>query len=83
MATFQTAGGAARAVQELQDAGYRAYSADLTLNDGRPAVGVFVGPYAELAPAERDFERARELPGYDSAHIVPIDPSELPAKSES
>jgi cell division septation protein DedD len=80
MATFQTVVGAARAIQELQEAGYRAYSADVTLNDGRPAVGVFLGPYAQRAPAERDVERVREIPGYDSAHIVPIDPSELPAQ---
>jgi len=75
MATFQNTENTARAVQELQDAGYRAYSAGVTLPSGRPAVGVFLGPYAERAEAEQDLQRANQLPGYAGGHLVRVEPT--------
>jgi cell division septation protein DedD len=81
MATFQSAVRAEQALQEFRDAGYHAYSIEVSLRDGARAIAVFLGPYAELTSAERDLERARQMPGYDSGRIVQIGPSALPIAS--
>jgi cell division septation protein DedD len=75
MATFQTPVRAARALQELRDAGYRAYTVEVSLRDGERAIAVLVGPYAELAPAERDLAGARQIPGYGGGRIVQVSPA--------
>jgi hypothetical protein len=76
---FQSTVEAARAVDAFRVAGFHAYSIEVGGRDA-PGHGVFLGPYAELAPAERDLARARRIPGYDGARIVPIGPKELPAE---
>ena len=81
MATFQNAARAEQALQELRNAGYHGYSIEVSLRDGTPAVAVFLGPYAELAPAERDLKSARQIPGYDSGLLVQVGPSALPTAS--
>jgi len=78
MATFQSPARAAQALQEFRDAGYHAYSIEVSLRDGERAFAVFLGPYADLAPAERDLDRARQIPGYDSGRLVQLDPSFRP-----
>jgi general secretion pathway protein A len=75
LGTFQIAENATRAVQGLQNAGYRAYSGRVTLPSGRSAVGVFLGPYAERAEAERDRERAARIPDYGSGQVIRVDPN--------
>jgi cell division septation protein DedD len=72
MATFQTPARAEQALQEFSDAGYVAYSREVSLKDGAPAFTVFLGPYADLALAEQDLARARQIPGYVSARVVPV-----------
>ena len=72
MATFQNPENAARAVEEFQNAGYRAYSARVMLPSGRTAIGVFLGPYAERAEAERDLQIAARNPEYAGAHLVRV-----------
>jgi cell division septation protein DedD len=74
MATFQRSARAAQALQELRDAGYAAYSTEVTLRDGESAVAVFLGPYVELAAAQRDLDRARQIPGYGSGRVVHLSP---------
>jgi cell division septation protein DedD len=74
MATFQSAARAAQAVQEFRDAGYKAYGVERTLRDGTAAHAVFLGPYPEHTAAEGDRERARQIPGYGTGLIVPINP---------
>ena len=78
MATFQNPARAAQALQEFRDAGYHAYSIEVSLRDGEHAVAVFLGPYAELAPAERDLDRVRQMPGYGSGRLVQLGPSLQP-----
>jgi cell division septation protein DedD len=75
LGTFQIAENATRAVQGLQNAGYRAYSGRVTLPSGRSAVGVFLGPYAERAEAERDLQRAARIPDYGDGQVIRVDPS--------
>jgi general secretion pathway protein A len=75
MATFQSPARAAQALQEFRDAGYHAYISEVSLRDGEHAFAVFLGPYADAAPAERDLDRARQMPGYGSGHLVRLDPS--------
>ncbi len=82
MATFQGPARAAQALQEFRDAGYHAYSTEVSLRDGERAVAVFLGPYAELAPAERDLDRARQMPGYGSGRLVQLDSSVPPPISQ-
>jgi len=82
MATFLSAARAEQSLQEFRDAGYRAYSIEVSLRDGARAIAVLLGPYAERAPAERDLERARQIPGHDSGRIVQIGPSALPTASQ-
>jgi cell division septation protein DedD len=83
MATFLSAAGAARGVQELQDAGYRAYSAGVALRDGRRVFAVFLGPYSELAQAEQDLQRASQIPGYAGGRILQADDTLAPLKPPS
>jgi type II secretory pathway predicted ATPase ExeA/cell division septation protein DedD len=82
MATFQSPTRVAQALQEFRDAGYRAYSIEVPLRDGTRALAVFLGPYAELASAERDLDRARQIPGYSSGRVVQLEPSPVPPKSQ-
>jgi general secretion pathway protein A len=81
MATFQSPARTAQALQEFRDAGYHAYSVNVSLRDGNRALAVFLGPYTELASAERDLGRARQIPSYGSGLVVQIGPSALPPKS--
>jgi general secretion pathway protein A len=74
MATFQSAERAARALQEFRDGGYQGYTVEVSLHDGGRAVAVFLGPYAELAPAERDLQAAQQIPGYGGGRIVQVGP---------
>jgi cell division septation protein DedD len=74
MATFQSPARAAQALQEFRDAGYHAYITEVSLRDGEHAFAVFLGPYADVAPAERDLDRARQMPGYLSGHLVQLGP---------
>jgi hypothetical protein len=76
-ATFESGGAARRAIEELQAAGYRAYSTNVTRQDGTTAVTVFLGPYAERTQAERDFGRVRKISGYETASIVPLGPPDF------
>jgi general secretion pathway protein A len=78
MATFQTAARTQQAIQELRDAGYRAYSVELPPQDGERMLAVLLGPYTELASAERDLDAARDLPGYSTARVVQAAPALLP-----
>jgi cell division septation protein DedD len=78
MATFQSPARAAQALQEFRDAGYHAYSIEVSLRDGERAFAVFLGPYADPVPAERDLDRARQMPGYGSGRLVQLDPSFRP-----
>jgi type II secretory pathway predicted ATPase ExeA/cell division septation protein DedD len=78
MGMFESADTAAQALNELRDAGFRSYSIEVSTSDGERAHAVFVGPYSEFGAVQRDFERAKQIPGYDGAHIVPIGPTALP-----
>jgi hypothetical protein len=78
MATFQSPARAAQALQEFRDAGYHGYSIEVSLRDGERAFAVFLGPYADPVPAERDLDRARQMPGYGSGRLVQLDPSFRP-----
>ena len=69
-ARSRSAENATRAVEELQKAGYRAYSRRVTLASGRPAVGVFLGPYGERGEAEEDRQRAKSIPEYAGGQVV-------------
>jgi cell division septation protein DedD len=70
IASFRTSGRAEQAVQELQQNGYQAYSAERTFRDGSTFFAVLLGPYADRTDAERD--RAKQIPGYDTGLIVEI-----------
>jgi len=45
------------------------------LRDGGTAQVVYVGPYTDRTEAERDLDRARDLPGYDGARLVTLKPA--------
>jgi type II secretory pathway predicted ATPase ExeA/cell division septation protein DedD len=75
VATFQSEARAAQAVQEFRDAGYQAYRVERSLRDGTRAHAVLLGPYAQRAAAERDRERARQVPGYGIGLVVPVNPA--------
>jgi cell division septation protein DedD len=83
MGTFETTEQATQALDQLRSAGFGGYSIEVSTSDSSRAFAVFLGPYSERGPIERDLERARQIPGYDTARIVPIGPVELPAKPES
>jgi type II secretory pathway predicted ATPase ExeA/cell division septation protein DedD len=69
MATFQSQGRTEQALQELRDAGFRAYSVEGSLSNGTRAFGVFLGPYADRAEADLDRNRAQQVRGYGSGSI--------------
>jgi type II secretory pathway predicted ATPase ExeA len=73
MATLETPGGAERAIRELAAAGYPAFTQELILSSGRSVQAVFLGPYAEIAEAQRDLELARRIRGYTIGRIVQIE----------
>jgi len=82
MATFQSSSRTQLAIQELESAGFRAYSVELAPQDGDRRLMVLLGPYTELAAAEHDLDAARRLPGYDSARVIPAVPALLPPSSQ-
>jgi type II secretory pathway predicted ATPase ExeA/cell division septation protein DedD len=82
MATFQSAARAEQAMQELRNAGYRAYSVELPPRDGERVLAVLVGPYTDRAPAERDLGTTRQLPGYASARLIDLGPALLPPAAQ-
>lgn len=82
MATFQSSARAQQAIQELRDAGYRAYSVELSQQDGERMLAVLLGPYKELAEAERDLDTARQLPDYATARVVQAVPPLLPPETQ-
>jgi len=82
MATFQSSARTQQAIQELRDAGYRAYSVELPPHDGERMLAVLLGPYTELASAERDLDAARDLPGFSTARVVQAVPALLPPDAQ-
>jgi cell division septation protein DedD len=82
VATFQSSTRTQQAIQELESAGFHAYSVELPPQDGERRLTVLLGPYMELAAAERDLDAARRLPGYDSARIVEAVPALLPPNAK-
>src|SRR5262249_25995562 len=56
MATFQSSTRTQQAIQELANAGFRAYSVELPAQDGERRLTVLLGPYAERSAAERDLD---------------------------
>ena len=72
MATFRFETNAAKAAQEFRDAGFPAYSIGAALGGGDRGFAVFVGPYPSLNNAERERERAQQLPGYGVGRIVRV-----------
>jgi cell division septation protein DedD len=81
IATFESPARAAQALKQFREAGYQAYSVEMHLRDGKTALAVFLGPYAEHAAADRDLERARQVPGYGTGWVVQVGPSLLPPES--
>jgi cell division septation protein DedD len=72
VASFESRDRAARLVEELTNAGYRARAVE---RDGGPSRGrlvqVNVGAYASAIDVQRDLQQIRELPGgYSDARIV-------------
>jgi hypothetical protein len=45
-------------------------------------LAVLVGPYTELASAERDLDAVRDLPGYSTARVVQAVPALLPPDAQ-
>jgi cell division septation protein DedD len=82
MATFQSSARTQQAMQELRDAGYRVYSVELPPHDGERILAVLLGPYTELASAERDLDAVRDLPGYSTARVVQAVPALLPPDAQ-
>jgi general secretion pathway protein A len=82
MATFQSSARARQAIEELRSAGYRVYSVELPPRDGQRMLTVLLGPYTELASAQRDLDAARQLPGYDTARVVEAVPALLPPDAQ-
>ena len=78
MATFQGDERTTKSLQELRDAGFKAFRVEAALRDGGTAQVVYVGPYTDRAEAERDLERTRSVPGYDGARIVTLRPAAQP-----
>ncbi len=72
MATFQSAVRAQQAVDELRAAGFDARSIPVSLRDGQPAIVVMLGPFPDVPTAERELARAQQIPGYDTARVVPV-----------
>ena len=72
VATFQSQGRTEQALQELRDAGFKAYSVEGSLANGTRAFAVFLGPYADLNEVDRDRDRAQQIPGYANGFIVEV-----------
>lgn len=72
MATFQRGVGASESVRELQHLGYGAFQVEVSLRNGERAFAVFLGPYGDRADVDRDYERARQIPGYVAGRIVEV-----------
>jgi len=72
MATFQSQGRTEQALQELRDAGFKAYSAEGVLGNGTRAFAVLLGPYADRAEADLDRDRAQQVRGYGAGFIVEV-----------
>jgi type II secretory pathway predicted ATPase ExeA/cell division septation protein DedD len=75
MATFEGNERTEKSLEELRTAGFKAFRVEVSLHDGGAAQVVYVGPYTDRAEAERDLERARDLPGYDGARLVTLKPT--------
>jgi type II secretory pathway predicted ATPase ExeA/cell division septation protein DedD len=78
MATFVSDARTAKSLQEIRDAGFPAFSVEVSLRDGERGLAVYVGPYDDRANAERDLARAQALSGYEDARIVAIKRSVQP-----
>ena len=78
IATFQSAARTQQALLDLRNAGYRAYSVELSSTSGERLLAVLLGPYADLASAEHDLESVRQLPDYGDARVVQAVPPLLP-----
>jgi hypothetical protein len=72
MATFQRGVAASESVREMQLLGYGAFQVEVSLRNGDRAFAVFLGPYLDRADADRDYERARQIPGYVAGRIVEV-----------
>jgi general secretion pathway protein A len=78
MATFQTSGRAAQALQQFLDAGYTGWSTKVDLRDGGQAFGVFLGPYETRTAAELELDKTRQIPGFSGGRVIQITPSVQP-----
>jgi cell division septation protein DedD len=72
MATFQSQGRTEQALQELHDAGFKAYSVEGLLGNGTRAFAVFLGPYADRSEADLDRDRAQQVRGYGSGFVIEV-----------
>jgi len=72
VATFQSAARTDQALRLFRNAGFRSYSAEVRLADGSPAFAVYLGPYTDPSEADRDRDRARQMPGYAGGFIVQL-----------
>jgi cell division septation protein DedD len=79
MATFQSSARAQQALEQLRNAGYRAYMVELAPQNGDRMLTVFVGPYSDASDAERDLDAARLIPDYATARVVQLMPGLLPS----
>ena len=70
VASFESDRRAARLVEQLAGAGYRAYHVPFNLGDQGRGFQVVIGGYATLADAESALAEIREIPGYDDANIA-------------
>jgi type II secretory pathway predicted ATPase ExeA/cell division septation protein DedD len=73
MATFQSQARTEQALQELRDAGFKAYSVEGLLGNGTRVFAVFLGPYADRAEADLDRERAQQVRGYGGGFIAQVE----------
>jgi general secretion pathway protein A len=71
VATLESPRRAARLVDQLAKAGYRAHHTELTLDGGR-VLQVLVGGYKTLADAQSDLDRIRQIPSYGDAALKSV-----------
>jgi cell division septation protein DedD len=74
VALFASVQRADRLIDELTQAGFRAYHGELVLGTAH-LQQVLVGPYATRAEAEADRDRIRLIPGYQDARVAPAPPA--------
>ena len=74
VALFASVQRANRLIDELTQAGFRAYHGELVLGTAH-LQQVLVGPYATRAEAELDRDRIRLIPGYQDARVAPAPPA--------